>query len=218
MLALPSEGFFDVALVSGEEDGGAVAAADCEKFRVAVPSGPDGGFHVKASCVKEPVAEAVERTETLVRGAVVVVSTARGFLAGTGGGELDGVAEDEVGGAVGVDGVVFAEGVEAGAVAAEGHGGDAKGTPIGVAGQGRCEGDGRAVLVVAAGVHGADVPELDAGVGFARCEEEVFPTRRKELESGDGDFTKATRYLAYPGHVDVTGAGKQIASLFLGNA
>lgn len=120
-------------------------------------------------------------------------------------------------GAIGVDGIVFAEGVEAGAIAAEGHGGDAEGTPAGVAGQGRCEGDGRAVFVVAAGVHGADVPELDAGVGFAGCEEEVFPTRRKKLESGDGDFTNATRHLAYPSYIDVTGAGKQIASLFLGN-
>lgn len=218
MLALPGKGFLDVALIGGEEDSGAVATADGQELRVAVLSGPDSGFYVEAGCVEERVAEAVKRTETLVRGAVVVVPAARRFFARTGGGELDGVAEDEVGGAVGVDGVVFAEGVETGAVAAEGHGGNAKGAPVGVARQGCCEGDGCAVLVVAAGVHGADVPELDAGIGFAGSEEEVFPARRKKLESGDRDFTKATRYLAYPGHVDVTGAGQQIASLFLGNA
>lgn len=217
MLALPGKGFLDVTLVGRKQDGGAVAAAHGEKLRVAVPSGPDGGFDVEGRGVEERVAEAVERAQAFVRGAVVV-PTARGLLTRAGGGKLDGVAEDEVGGAVGVDGVVFAEGVQAGTVAAQGHGGDAKGTPVGVAGEGRGEGHGGAVFVVPAGVHGADVPELDAGVGFAGCEEEVFPARGKELESSDGDFTDATRYLAPLSYVDVTGAGKQIASLFLRDA
>lgn len=215
---LPGESFADVALVSGEEDGGAVTAADCQKLRVAVLSGPDGGFDVERCGVEQRVAEAVQRTQTLVRGAMVVVTPARRLLTRAGGGKFHGVAEDEVGGAVGVDGVVFAEGVEARAVAAEGHGGDAEGTPVGMAGERGCKGDGRAVFVVPAGVHGADVPELDAGVGFAGGQEEVFSARRKELKSGDGDFTNATGYLACPSYIDVTGAGKQIASLFLGNA
>lgn len=85
MLALPGESFSNVALVGGEEDGGTIAASHCQKFRVAVPSGPDGGLDVERCSVEERVAEAVEGSETLVRGAVVV-TTARGLLAGAGGG------------------------------------------------------------------------------------------------------------------------------------
>jgi hypothetical protein len=115
------------------------------------------------------------------------------------------VAQDEVGCAVGVDGVVFAEGVEAGDVAAEGHGADAEGAEGGVAWGRGGEGEGRAGFVVPAGVDGADVPELDACVGFGGGEEEVLAACGEELEGCDGDLAETARDFAYAG--DVAGAG-----------
>lgn len=63
------------------------------------------------------------------------LGTAASSWFGWGGGEFGGVAEDEVGGGVGVDGVVSADGVEAGAVAAEGEGGYSE---VAVFGVGSC--------------------------------------------------------------------------------
>ena len=120
-----------------------------------------------------------------MREAVRVVSSAGRLGAGKGWVQLCCVAENEVRRAVGVDGVVLAESIQARAFVVERHGADAEGAKGDVRRGRRCAGHGGRGARMAGGMHGADIPEADGRIGFAGREEEVFLARGQELESGD---------------------------------
>jgi len=82
------------------------------------------------------------------------------------------MAEDEVRSGVGVDGIVFAEGVNFVPVCAESDGIDAKMPELAVAL--RLAGIGDWTRYFASVLKRADIPELDRCIGFGPGEEEVL--------------------------------------------
>ena len=92
-------------------------------------------------------------------------------------------AEDEVGGAVAVDGVVATEGVKLRAVGRYTHGSDAEATVEDMRFWLSSAGDGDGFVAVAVG--GAHVPELDNGIALRGCGEKVWARRTNEGERGD---------------------------------
>lgn len=126
------------------------------------------------------MAETIQRTQALMC-YMGVVSPSFGFLPGEGGLEFICDAEDEVGRGVGVNSVVFAEGIDSRAGRVHRHAGDAEWSPGCVAWWGGSERDRGGSLVVAMGVDGADIPQLDRGIGLTGREQQVLAARGEEL-------------------------------------
>ena len=118
-------------------------------------------------------------------------------------GEFGSGAKDEMGCGVDVDGVVSTQCVQPCTIAAEGEGGEAEVSVAVVAfrlaggGEGRC---GTAASTVA--VRRAEVPELDARVGFGSGEEEVGARAREEGEGCYGDVASPAWDLGSGGSVE----------------
>ena len=169
-----------------EDKGAVIAAADGEELglvRGGVGWAADGEARVEGGDAEVGVAEAVKGGEVGVGG---------GWL-GTRGvmGRVKAGAGDEMGGGVGVDGVVAAEGVDDRVVGIQNEGGDAKGSVAGVVERflGRGYGLGHAAARTACG---PEVPELDDGVDFRRCDEEVGARCIEEGQRGDGELASAS--------------------------
>ena len=128
-----------VALIGGEEDGALVVATDGEELRLGAARRTDGGLDPEGQW-----ADAQVSARPALYRAVD---------------EFRGLAEDEMGGGVGVDGVVLANRVEAGRVRAQSQGGEPVGAKVVMA---RDTGDGeRSGLVAVTRLYTSHIPELD---------------------------------------------------------
>lgn len=183
-----------VALVGGEEHSAAVGAADGQEFMLVVVHGgavTQGTLDVKGRGPELVVLEAVQGAQPLCPcrpafGCKIV--------------EFRGVTEHQVCCRVGVYSAVFADGIKAGGVGAEGQGCDAVGPPC-VGHWLRRHGEG-CLLSLTARLDVSRVPELDGGIGLGGSEEEVFPAGGEPLYGGDGGYRCYALYSAFVGIVD----------------
>lgn len=190
----------------GHEDRGALAAADGEGLGPRAGRGAEGALGVKGRDAEPLVGHAVEGAQA---------GDGAGPALPAGVGELGAVAEHEVGGGVGVDDAVLADGEEAGRVGAEGERGDAPRAP-GVRGRHGGDGEGHVVGLVAP-LDVARVPELDAGVGLGAREQEVAPRAGEPLQRRDRGAARLARALVAAldgvGRLAVDGVEARVAGL-----
>lgn len=145
-----AEGGPHVALIGGEEDGALVVATDREELRLEPARRTDGGLDPEGDAAEALVLPAIQWADAEMSARPALYRAVD---------ELGGLAEDEMGGGVGVDGVVLADRIEAGRVGAQSQGGEAVGAKVVMA---RDIGDGEGSgLVAVTRFYTSYIPELD---------------------------------------------------------